>query len=94
MNAKPFRDKIVNICMILTEVCISVCYTSSGCLLFSSVKSEYIIWAMLASIYISYFLHSFIGYYKMYRILYPLIRNYILRGRRGNTTLALDRFED
>ncbi len=91
---RPFQDKIVSICMILIEVCISVSYTSSGCLLFSSVKSEDTMWAMLASIYISYFLHSFIGYYKMYTILYPLIRNCILRGRRGNTTSPQDRFED
>jgi hypothetical protein len=90
--ARPFQDKIVNVCMILIEVCISVCYTSSGCLLFSGVESEDIMWAMLASIYISYFLHSFIGYYKIYTILYPLIRNCIFKGRRGNTTLAQNRF--
>ncbi len=85
---RPFQDKVVNICMILIEVCISVSYTSSGCLLFSGVRSEDIMWAMLASIYMSYFLHSFIGYYKMYRIIYTLIRNCIFRGRRDNTARA------
>ncbi len=84
--ARPFQDKIVNICMILIEVCISVSYTSSGCLLFSDVRSEDIMWAMIASIYVSYFLHSFIGYYKIYTILYPLIRNCIRRVT-SNTTL-------
>ncbi len=86
--ARPFQDKIVNICMILIEVCISVSYTSSGCLSFSGVRSEDIMWAIIASIYMSYFLHSFIGYYKMYRILYPLIRNCIFRGPGVNTTVA------
>ncbi len=90
--SRPFEDKIVNICMILIEVCISVSYTSSGCLLFSGVKSEDIMWAMLASIYISYFLHSFIGYYKIYTIVYPLIRNCMFRGPGVNTTLPQDRF--
>jgi hypothetical protein len=83
--ARPYKDKILNILMILIEVCISVCYTSAGCLLFSGVKSEDIMWAMFASIYMSYFLHSFLGYYKMYHILYPLIRNCFVRGGRDIT---------
>lgn len=83
--------------MLLIEVCISVCYIASGCLLFSGLNQDDTMWLILGSIYLSYYLHSALGYYKIFAILYPIIRTYFTRramervNARDNTIIAIDR---
>jgi hypothetical protein len=72
--SRPYKDKVLNMFMILVEICVTVCYSASGCLLFPKLDHDMIIWVILGSIYFSYFLHSALGYYKIFAILYPIIR--------------------
>jgi hypothetical protein len=76
---KPIKDKVLNVLMMLIEVCISVCYIASGSLLFSELSKDFIMFLILGSIYSSYFLHSTLGYYKLIKVLYPMIKNYFTR---------------
>ncbi len=77
--ARPFKDKLLNVFMIMVEVCITICYSASGCLLFSEINKEHLMWIIIGSIYFSYFLHSSLGYYKIFAILYPIIKNCFTR---------------
>jgi hypothetical protein len=77
--ARPFKDKVLNVFMILVEMCVTVCYSASGCLLFPNIDHDMIMWAILSSIYFSYFLHSALGYYKIFAILLPIIRSWCTR---------------
>ncbi len=76
---RPYKDKELNIFMILVEISVTVCYSASGCLLFPNLDHDILMWVMLGSIYFSYFLHSALGYYKIFAILLPIIRSWYIR---------------
>ncbi len=61
MIKRPFKDKVLNTFMILIEICVTVCYSASGCLLLTVLDHDMIMWVILGSIYFSYFLHSALG---------------------------------
>jgi hypothetical protein len=75
----PFKDKVLNMLIILVEICVTVCYSALGCLLFPNLDHDMIMWAILGSIYFSYFLHSALVYYKIFAILLPIIRSWYTR---------------
>ena len=79
MLIRPFKDKIFNIFMISIEVCVFMCYPSSGGFLISKLDHEVLMWIILGCIYCSCFLLSGLGYYKIFVILYPIIRGYFAR---------------
>jgi hypothetical protein len=81
---RPFKDRIINILIILVEFNVAICYSASGLLLFSELDHDIIIWVVLGSIYLSYLLHSALGYYKIYTILSPIIRAYYSRRAKNN----------
>ncbi len=93
---RPFKEKILNIFMILLETCVTICYSGSVLLLCSVLNQEVIMWTILSSISFSYFLQSALGYYKIYNILSPVVRAYFRRIARtdrstANTLFARDR---
>ncbi len=77
--ARPFKDRILNVFMISVELCIFICYLCSGCFLKSDIDQEILMWFIIGSISSSYLLHSLLSYYKIFAILYPVIRGYFTR---------------
>lgn len=61
------------------EIAISICYTTTGFLILNDIDEEALMWMMLGCMYFSYLLHSILGYYKIFRIIYPKIKPYICK---------------
>jgi hypothetical protein len=73
---RPFKYRVFNHFFICIEIFISVCYSASGCLIFSEQDEETLMWTMLEGVYISYLLHSLLGYYKICIIIFHTVKGY------------------
>ncbi len=73
---RPFKDRVFDNFLMCIEICISVCYSASGWLIFSELDEEILMWIMLGGVYISYLLHSLLGYYKICVVISPIVKGY------------------
>ena len=71
---RPFKDNVLNVAFIFIELAISICYSTTGLVLHPDADQEVMMWTILGCIYSSYLLHSIIGYYKLFKVVYAKIK--------------------
>lgn len=76
--------------MALIEVAISVSYIASSCLLIFD-NQEICMWIMIGAAYSAHFIHSAFGIYKIYIILYPIIKRRFSRNDNIAETIEKSR---
>jgi hypothetical protein len=86
LKTRPFKDRVLNVIFIFIELAISVCFTTAGILLNPDVDQEALMWTILGCMYLSYLLHSILGYYKLIKVIYPKIKPYLCKYKLQDAT--------
>lgn len=87
---RPYKDTVLNVILIMVELSICTCYSSTVLLVKLENEDQTLMWIMLGCTYLSYLLHSVLGYYKIIKIVSAYIRSCLKRRRNSRTLSSLN----